>query len=490
MVSRLAVLFLVILSAAGPSFAAIPPGMQSVSANEQYAIELSRTPDNKILVSVFNVSKEVKTLHWSRQIEWEEPHPFFNSPGMIEIKAHVTNDGTTVVLRDYNAPQEKNGVRIIRRAQEDQKTVRPFERRNLTGVTPPKSFPPEERYNTGMRRNTAYMHLTALFDFIFDEENSYALWFGQTDQWLLISLADGKEILVQDPKMLVRLNSLAREKAQELVLQHQPPPLRKMLAALKASVAKLVPTLQTPFYRPYMVGETAAAYLFLTARRNVADKTFVEGLVQFPPEGIQDGHLIGQDRFDISCSVTRSERLIGDLLLSRWNGNTNREAIPRETYLLVPHDVFEHLGTIKLDFKLPMPLPRTNVGNFWAYLVPANVPSDKWHKSDQVISFRTFLEHPGAPHSTPPGTEGTLNLRAITPGEYRVKMIWERYPTARMWRTNAYIAIPGDYESVESTIIKVGPGEINKITLSCTNRVGGAEAYAADDQWVKEQTSR
>jgi hypothetical protein len=58
----------------------------AVSANGRYAVELSRTPEEKLLVSVFQVAKEQKTHLWSRTIEWRYVMP---GPGIDETKALV-----------------------------------------------------------------------------------------------------------------------------------------------------------------------------------------------------------------------------------------------------------------------------------------------------------------------------------------------------------------------------------------------------------------
>ena len=488
---RLAAILLLFLTALNLSHAAFPLAPQFISANKQYSVELSRIPENKILVAVFDISKEAKTLHWSRQIEWQELHPFANGPIVHEIKALVTNDGSTVVLRDYQGSEAKNGIRIMRQGAEDDRVVRPFDRNDLTGVKPPESFPPEKRHVREMRWGTSYLSLSALVDFIVDDENSYALWFGQTDQWLLTSLKDGKESLVQDATMLARLNSLARAKAEELILEHQPPPLRKMLSAIK-DLATFVSSGQRPFYHSYLPGDTAAAYLFLTTRRDNAARQYIDGLLNYPSPGTGHGHPMLDEGLRIDCLVTFSERLIGDFLLSRWSGETNREALPRETYLLLPQDSFRHLGTIKVDFKLPMPLPSTNAGILWTYAIPARLSSDKWPKSDEVLAFNTHLSqlgHMRLPRSNSFGPEGTMIIRGLTPGDYRIKLIWERNPPVRTWHTNSYTAISGDYESVETKPITVKAGEIvENIPLACTNRLGSPTVYEADDRWAKERS--
>src|SRR5687768_5058568 len=93
--------FLLLSTFLSISMAAGQTAREFQSANRQYSIELSKTPENKLLVTVFHATKEVKTLHWSRAVNWEPPHPEMTGVNVHEVKALVTNDGNTVVLRDY-----------------------------------------------------------------------------------------------------------------------------------------------------------------------------------------------------------------------------------------------------------------------------------------------------------------------------------------------------------------------------------------------------
>src|SRR5688500_13793333 len=139
-----------------------------VSANLQYSVELSKTPEDKLLVTVFHAANEVKTLHWSRAVGWEDPHLTRTLPNVHVVKALITNDGNTVVLRDSNTPQEKNGIRIIRRDHSKEMLFTPFQGYTLTAANliPPPYGP--------MRVGTGYLHVGSLLDFITEDQNSYA----------------------------------------------------------------------------------------------------------------------------------------------------------------------------------------------------------------------------------------------------------------------------------------------------------------------------
>ncbi len=464
-------LLLLVITLQSP--AAGGPG-QFLSENGRYAVELSRTADDRILVTVFQKTAEGKALHWSRSVYWEPPYPgLAGSPVVQEIKALVTNDGKSVVLRDENTPEEKNGINIYGRGEGENGMTRLFDRRELTGCKPAKEFPPEQEYTRGMRGGVSYMHLAALLDFILDDEKNYAVWFGQTDRWAVISLETAEVTVVKDPRKISELNQIAYRRAQELVSLHQPAPLRRMFTALQASVAKIAPSLAPLYQSRHIPAETAASYLFLATRKNSSDRSYIEHLVQYPSEGIQDGYGRTDSKFDIGYSVTGHERAIGDYLLSRWNGETNREVLLRETYLLLPDDSLHYLGSINVDLELPMKISPTNAGIVWAYVIPNRVPAGDWNRSSDVIPFRTYLQFPPFQTGEPIGPKGQATFRYLSPGEYRLKMIWERNPPAGLWRTNIYTGLPGDYESAETPPIQVEAGEIaGPISLSSTNRIG------------------
>src|SRR5687768_9372512 len=133
---RIRLALLVLSIALIPSTNAAAPGTEFASANRQFFVELSRTPEKKILVSVLQATNETKAIHWSRAIDWQdEDHGFF-SANVDGVKALVTNDGNTVVLRDHNTTAEKNGIRIIQKSPAKDHHSGPFQRRELTDAEP------------------------------------------------------------------------------------------------------------------------------------------------------------------------------------------------------------------------------------------------------------------------------------------------------------------------------------------------------------------
>jgi len=85
----------------------------AVSANGGFAVELSRTPEEKLLVGVFEVAKEHKTLSWSRAVEWQFDNQRSGSV-VYEVRPHVTGDDEKVILREYYRTTT-NGLKIVGR---------------------------------------------------------------------------------------------------------------------------------------------------------------------------------------------------------------------------------------------------------------------------------------------------------------------------------------------------------------------------------------
>src|SRR5687768_13993559 len=112
---HLALVLFVAITSRSASAATTWPANQFPSANRQFFVELSLTPEKDLLVAVFQTTNETKALHWSRAVQWEEPDPSWDALQISEVKALVANDGNTVVLRDNNTVAEKNGIRIIQR---------------------------------------------------------------------------------------------------------------------------------------------------------------------------------------------------------------------------------------------------------------------------------------------------------------------------------------------------------------------------------------
>jgi hypothetical protein len=459
-----------------PASSTAAPANTYASANGRFSVELSLAHEEDLLVSILQTTNDAKGFYWSRTIKWDQPDPSWNGLQLHEVKAFVTNDGNTVILRDNHTTSEKNGIRILQKSGTDYAT-NPFTRRELTGLEFSESSLNASAHlhlkpRPGqMRMGTSYMHVASILDFISEERNSYALWFGQTDQWFLLSLGDFKEMVVRDAEMIDALNEAAYAKAKELVLKHQPPALRRMFSSIRSRVAEFIPSLSTKPARAYMQGDTVAAYLFIGARRRGSDAPLIQGLVHFAQKGIQHGYSRGND-IDLKLNVSSPERLVGDFLWSRWNGLTNLEVFPRETYQLLPTDTYRHLGSVTFDLHFPYTLSTTNAGRVWVYLFPAEVPPTEWHQSSDLLAFiGTVGFHIPTESAKILGRDGTAKVYGLTAGDYRAKFIWEPKNQAMTWHTNHFGTL-GDYESLLSEPFTIQPGvTATNISIAITNLV-------------------
>jgi len=444
--------------------------------------------EGKLLVAVFTHTNEVKALSWSKAIDWLELYPGRNIPNIWDVKAFVTGDGKAVVLRDRGG-FEKNGLRILGPGEKDDHGLRPFDHAQLTGATPRVSGNGSS-YSRPSGHAVVRYWISSVLDFLVEDQNLYAIWFAQTDQWAVISLNDFQQTIVKDENQLKRLNELARNKAEERVLEHQPPPLRQALRAVQMQARKFFPSMARPQPR-ILSAETSPAYLFLAARRRAAHKAYLEKLVTYPLEGVQHGDLIGVSPMEF-VFMGSSERVLGDFLLSRWNGDTNREYETKGTSILVPDEPMKYLGTVRTSVELPIEIP-DNGGNIWVYLIPAQVAAGKRNGSREVTTFLLSLAYAAqqfGPMDTRP-SQGEAVFKAISPGEYRLKFVWERHPAATMSYINRYTALAGDYESAESDSFVVKAGEtLQGLSISCTNRIGDGKGYEEDDALMKKERKR
>jgi hypothetical protein len=332
-----------------------------VSANGRYSVDLSATVEDKLLVAVFDQTGDVKKMAWSRAIEWQLE---YRVVGQVDsVKAVVTNDGAKVVLRDFR--NAKNGVKIVARGSEQVASLDPFADATLTAAPPATTTSYGARFRGDLRMHMAYWNIPALLDFMLDE-NHYAIWFGQSHRWFLVSLDTGTGERVKEERRLSELNRIAHAKAEELVLDDWPTPLRNLIGLARDQAAKLVSSLRRP-QRFWMSSETRTAYLFIGARRDASDRRYIERLAVAPY------HALPHMRDDqLAFWFCNSERALGDYLLSRWDGKTNQDVRARENELLLPFDYLDRLGAVTVKLNLPVPLgPKPGV--LWCFLRPGRL---------------------------------------------------------------------------------------------------------------------
>jgi hypothetical protein len=186
-----------------------------------------------------------------------------------------------VVLRDYYGGT--SGVKILGRHETDIHQVHPF--RN------PEFIGPDDDFDVRHHRGTTYRGVQCLADFVLDDERSYAVWFGPTDKWLTLSLENYQFGVVKDEQKVAKLNARAYLWAEQLVLEHQPHPLRRAVDAVRKQVAKVVPSFAPQSRQQWFSGETVTAYLFLCDRHIPSDKRYIEGLANFQLTGVHQAEV-------------------------------------------------------------------------------------------------------------------------------------------------------------------------------------------------------
>jgi hypothetical protein len=168
----------------------------------------------------------------------------------------------------------------------------------------------------------------------------------------------------------------------------------------------------------------------------------------------------------LSYSKRRRE---ADAVLSRWAG------LAANPFRLEHSEPPRILGTVKTRVSISEPL-KPGLGYMRLYLIPAAVPLATWHESQPeqylIVDLSGYL----------PMVFGQSDWRikvrqrktvemvveGVTPGDYRVKVVWDKAPPFTDADTVVCIPRPGDYESVSSPIFTVEKGkETDIIEIDC-----------------------
>jgi hypothetical protein len=455
---------------------AVPSSSQRLSENKKFAAEISESELGKSLLSIFRMEAGGKRLFWSRKLVAEDEE---DSTGLGEYRIVLSNDGERVVLVPEGS--EDNVLRLVTREGLD----RNFDSGDvLLLLENHLNEASEEELNFGSEN---------FLDVLLDRATPpiYGMWLPPINQWLALDLQNGVLKLAESAQKIT-LDQIAARKARQMIEHQRPRVLRKVLGPVKEKAAKILPGLiSTNQLSDEALPEIA--YLFLAEAKQPGDRKYFEELLQTP---LSSG---GEASMDGDCRVWSRERSLGDVLLSEWESNSLASSVLSSRP--ESESALKHLGEIRGAVKLPFPLPE-RPGNLFIYLFPAVTGPGDWAKSASVVKAAVVLEGavvPGMPPiSKPPRPpsrwrdlrdEFGFSFSTLTPGEYKLKAVWDRRPPLGNTSGDSPVRpSPGDYESAESSAIKVGAGEVvTNITLFCTNRVGKAEEYfSADDIWKSQ----
>lgn len=468
-----------------PAFAQ-PAADRTLSDNKKFSVEISESQLGKPLLSVFKQDGEQGKLLWSRSLaaKEDENDPNSTNPGMFQqLQRMLTGDGSSVVLKAPYPNSEEPLLRVITQKGGDQS----FFMEDLLGALGDSADEQDLQAGNGL----------GWLELLLDSEKPaiYAFWLPRAKRWLALNL-EQLELRGATTELNQKFNALGLAKARELAQKDQPDALKEMLKPLKRRASQIVPGVLTDEdHSGWFDGRMEAAYRFLAAQKKPEDKKYIERMLQAKLNESYGGSFNG----DMTLGLNSRERVLGDQLLALWEGKKN-SAGEEEEDEWGQSGQLHYFGRITGKVFLPFGAPE-KAGSLWLYLIPGNVPEGNWAKDTSVLKAAMKVNRQMPPFAAQQGLESdpidhaSFNFGPVTPGEYRMKAVWDRRAPFAKEEGPESKALPeaGDYESAESKTIKLSAGQnVSDLVLECTNRVGKAdEYYAADDLWqAKHPTLR
>ena len=448
-----------------------------VSENGKYSVELTQGDNGtEVVVSVSQVEEEARTLQWSRKTEWPVPSGWPASLTGI-IAALVSNDGDTVVLRKANDYwRAAAGVTVLREDGENKLSMAEIAALLESHKAPVREFFTIHPNSTG----------EIMFDFIWESKGWYCAFDPKAKNWLVIGLKDLKARRADEAEQRV-LDQEGRRRALKLVAEHQPGLVKGLLNQLRTKVASLVSDVGNPPNPLIHWRKVAPAYEVLAAQRHPQDKVWLEKLLN--GVGEDQVQTVGYFVLENTTFLLHShQRALADGLLREWNG-IEEQGLWMEFPPWQTSGGLSFLGAFRGEVRLPVPTS-TNSGNLLLYLIPAELQKAEWENRTSVIRMNVPLHR-----HTPPGAmmagagleKAGFIFSTVAPGEYRLKALWDKRPPHTAVEPGGG-ASPGDYESAETEPFMVKAGKVLEgFVLNCTNRVGSAEQFYAEDAVRKQQ---
>lgn len=440
-----------------------------------YSVDLSQGDRaEEVVVSVSRMGEGRGTLQWSRKTDWPNPRGFPSLAGSVE--ALVSNDGQTVILQGVPSLWMEGVVTAVRRNGECTLEIDELDR--LLGL---KELPFRNFFrphpHTGLKG-------PAMLNFIWESKGWFCLFHPAGKEWLVIGLKDLQVRKANESEKLL-LDEEGRKRALKLVQEHQPGPVKEFLNALRRKAGTFVPGIAGQTNSFVRWNRVAPAYELLAAQRRPEDRKWLQELLKGGNEDM--GHVSGHYRQDKTTFLLHStERALADGLLSEWDGLKSVG-----TWVdLEPLDAagkLNLLGAVRGEVRLPVP-PATNSGNLVAFLIPAELKKGGWETRTSVIRMTGQLTPKFGRQDTGVGVDRlSVIFSTVPPGEYRLKAVWDKRAPQDAGEPGGTPS-PGDYESAETEAFVVKAGEVTRgLVLECTNRVGSAAGFYAEDMAWKER---
>lgn len=453
---------------------AVEPGQETFSANGRFSVQVTEIADSELRLAVFQRDGTSSRLHWSNTLASKEDPD--NWPGDIDgFRRWVANDGSVAILWDTHWINRSARVLLAFHRNGREANFSLNQIRNRLGVKSPEDTSPGETFGEKQ-----------LEVFLEDESPpKYAIWDAEAQSWGVLDLAT-LTLSVAKPEERARLDSIGVAKARGLVRGGVsgwivPGMNQTMVAGATNGGLNF----------PMLVAQEGVAYRYLTARRLPEDKPLIYALLKNPSGSAtwssEGGGLLGPA---IKTGFVSPDLALGDELVAAWEGlaSTNADSSTLGgAFGSRPPKPLHYLGGVAGNVLLPFEFPN-GAGPLRVFLIPDHLEKNAWLNDREVsdISFFTAAHYYDWKDSERPD-HAEFYFDAMPPGKYRLKAVWDRRSDkAASGLAGKTPPGPGDYESAELEPIQIEAGKrMIGIALVCTNRVGEAEAwYAEDAAWA------
>ncbi len=273
----------------------------------------------------------------------------------------------------------------------------------------------------------------------FNNKLFFCVWLIYGQRWLAWDVSTGKEIKIDD-LMIQRWNKKGR---------------RWALNEIKEKAKHL-----------------SFAYEFLGYLKNPEDRHLIETLLSdevFSHSGrlsLSRKQKADKPIFLVTQFVSSSwKRLLAEKILANWDGRppSQRTSTKQPLY---------YLGKVEGTVSLPK-TDNPKEATLWLYLVPASIPQNQWHTKPTIqYLVASFADYSVRRFDLGFKEKMPFAITAVTPGKYWIKAVLDKTKPLSKPKDSIYMPRPGDYQSLDSTIITVEAGKtVENITIDCTHKV-------------------
>lgn len=460
-------IFVAGLILAGSALSALGQGItkQSPPPNKKFVVEIVEEDVDIPVVRVFKFNGGLRTFFWQQPLMDQAEADLAQSVDYEECASAISSDGESVLLHEHNVGSPVF-VRVVRRDGAN----KGFHLDDFH-----ESLPGWKEHE--LRETKAGEHLVV--NLIDQKPPSYAVWESTAGKWAELNL---QTLQISSPgaDREKTLNQLGLRQAREEIRRYQPEFLSKAITSFRQPLRRLVPALVSEEEDAAIFFPTSA-YQFIAHQKQPQDRRLINRLLEAAPspDYFEGFRILG---------VGSIERMRGDELMARWEGNTSRAFSYSAPGGLAANEKHYSLARVQGVLRLPFQ-PPDNGGLVRIFLIPDDLKKEGWDKNDRVWEtsrkVASSLYHFGSENRS----EFSFGFSTISPGKYRLKAVWDkRPPHAGRADSKAEITTPGDYESNETETFLLEPGDIRRgFILECTNQVGqAAEYFAADEVWKLE----